>query len=192
MCERELRIVIACSILVLRKCCFMTINLIILSALSVSTAQTLAAVDYPPNLYQTEPWLYRGGRPGPESLTSLKALGVTTIVNLEREWFRREPSSVKEERRLAQEYGMQFIHIPLHPFFRPSAEDITTIMSILSNTSLRPIFIHCRRGSDRTGIAIAIFRVRHQGWTVKNAYVEMDSLGFRNIILFWWKGLISG
>jgi hypothetical protein len=32
------------------------------------------------------------------------------------------------------------------------------------------------RGSDRTGVFIAVFRVRYQEWTVEQAYDEMSPL----------------
>jgi protein tyrosine phosphatase (PTP) superfamily phosphohydrolase (DUF442 family) len=144
----------------------------------------------PPNFSRVEPWLYRGGRPDETSVNYLASIGVKTIINLERGWFSENPLTVQKERRLAKKAGLQFIHIPLHPFFKPGRKDIDRILLTVINTDNHPVFVHCRKGSDRTGIVVAALRIKYQRWTINRAYEEMKSFGYKNIRLFWWKTLL--
>jgi tyrosine-protein phosphatase SIW14 len=149
------------------------------------------AVDHIPNLYQVEQWFYRGGRPQPDGLTKLVAMNIKTIVSLERGWFEREPDAVKQERQFAAKNNITFIHIPMHPFFRPEREDILKTLNVIMDPANQPVFVHCRRGSDRTGIVVAAFRIQYQGWTSGQAQNEMEHYGFRNISLFWWRSILD-
>ena len=144
-----------------------------------------------PNFSQVEPWLYRGGRPRQDGLKQLLFMGIKTIVNLERGWFESEPDEVKKECEFAVENGIRFEHIPLHPFFGPKSKDIDKILSVIVNPANHPVFVHCRRGSDRTGIVIAAFRIQYHAWTVDQAYEEMKRYGHRNILFFWWKNILT-
>jgi tyrosine-protein phosphatase SIW14 len=161
-----------------------------LAPLSSARAESSAAGGTIPNFSEVEPWLYRGGRPEPDGIKALAARGIRTIVSLERGWFEKESSETKEERRLAEKGGLRFIHVPLHPFFKPGSEDLRRVLSIVLDPACHPVLVHCRKGSDRTGIIIAGFRIRHQGWTVDQAYEEMKSFGHKSVRLFWWKDVL--
>ena len=41
----------------------------------------------------------------------------------------------------------------------------------------RPIYVHCEHGKDRTGLVIALYRVRYDGWTPERAAAEMAAMG---------------
>jgi protein tyrosine/serine phosphatase len=32
-----------------------------------------------------------------------------------------------------------------------------------------PVYVHCRKGHDRTGVVIACFRIAHDGWSNEKA-----------------------
>lgn len=40
-----------------------------------------------------------------------------------------------------------------------------------------PVLVHCRSGSDRTGWALAVYRVLREGWTLERAEREMIRFG---------------
>ena len=44
------------------------------------------------------------------------------------------------------------------------------IVNILSNN--QPIYVHCLHGSDRTGLALALYRILKNNWTCKAAIAE--------------------
>lgn len=143
-----------------------------------------------PNFHQVNPWLYRGARPRQEGILYLKQMGIETIVNLEAELLEQEPGEVKKERDWAKEAGIRFEHIPMHPICTPEKKDIEKVLALITDPLNHPVFVHCDRGSDRTGIVIAAYRIKYEGWTVQQAFEEMKKYGHRSIILFWWKNLL--
>jgi len=44
-----------------------------------------------------------------------------------------------------------------------------------------PVFLHCRQGQDRTGIVVAAYRMKVDGWSLADAEAEMRSFGFHDI-----------
>jgi protein tyrosine/serine phosphatase len=53
-----------------------------------------------------------------------------------------------------------------------------TALGALADASSYPIFVHCKKGLDRTGVVIALHRVFDQGWSPQDARAEMYALGF--------------
>jgi protein tyrosine/serine phosphatase len=39
------------------------------------------------------------------------------------------------------------------------------------------VFVHCRRGKDRTGTVIACYRIQHDGWDNRHALEEAKEHG---------------
>ncbi|MBI3343774.1 MAG: dual specificity protein phosphatase family protein [Gammaproteobacteria bacterium] len=138
-----------------------------------------------PNFHQVNRNLFRGGRPRAEGVQQLAQMGVRTIVNLERGLFEKEPSEVKKEREWAQRAGMKFIHVPLHPFIAPSRQQIEQVLALITDPANQPVFVHCDRGSDRTGVVIAAYRIRVEGWSVQRAYEEMMRYGHNRWLIGW-------
>lgn len=143
-----------------------------------------------PNFHKVDTNIYRGASPRQHGIEELKKLGIKTIVNLERELFEEEPGEVRKERQWAEKAGIKFIHVPMHPIFAPKVEDIEKALAYITNPANQPVFVHCERGSDRTGIVIAAYRIRYGGWTVEQTYEEMKRYGHMSILLFWWKDIL--
>ena len=47
------------------------------------------------------------------------------------------------------------------------------------------VFVHCRRGTDRTGAIVAFYRIARQGWDRDKAAKEARDVGMRP----WYRGL---
>jgi protein tyrosine phosphatase (PTP) superfamily phosphohydrolase (DUF442 family) len=119
--------------------------------------------------------LYRGAQPDREGFTFLRDLGIRTVVS-----FRNDDS----ERALVETLGMTFVHIPVT--FRPFGGDMPRdaaeqFLATLDNPASGPVFVHCKRGADRTGAFIGLYRMLRQGWDLKRAYDEARDVGMR-----WW------
>ncbi|HXN45263.1 MAG TPA: hypothetical protein VN893_01395 [Bryobacteraceae bacterium] len=110
--------------------------------------------------------MYRGGQPGSDGLADLKHLGVRTIVDL------RGGSPVKGEKRAAEALGFHFINFPLSGVLPPHDSDIAAVLKILE-TAPKPIYVHCWKGDDRTGVVLACWRIRHDGWSNARALDEV-------------------
>jgi tyrosine-protein phosphatase SIW14 len=122
--------------------------------------------------------LYRGAQPHAESFEQLKALGVTTIVDLRGE----DRQKADWERSEAGRLGMRFVRIPVNGWSPPSDEQVAQFLSLFHGDPPQPIFVHCRLGEDRTGVFIATYRMAVDKWSPKQALGEMYFFGFNG---FW-------
>jgi len=140
-----------------------------------------------PNFHKVTDWLYRGGQPTAEGYRHLRTLGVKTVICLR--WSVR---MIKEGEKLALEEGMNFESLPLNYWTFPSAGEIERFLAWLDNEDLRPIYVHCKHGSDRTGLLLAIYRMARHGWDADSAYEEMRERGFHKIKMHHFKWAVYG
>ena len=70
-------------------------------------------------------------------------------------------------------------------YWAPSKQRVNAVMSVLSDRSRGPIYIHCRQGADRTGMFVGIYRVIVDRWSFHQAYQEMRAHHFKP----WWFAL---
>jgi Tyrosine phosphatase family len=59
---------------------------------------------------------------------------------------------------------------------RPSLEQMAEASDLLADRSLRPTYFHCVAGHHRTSLALAAYRIRHEGWSARQAWDEISSL----------------
>jgi tyrosine-protein phosphatase SIW14 len=122
-----------------------------------------------PNFGEVAPNLYRGGRPSHEGLDALKDMGVNLVVDL--------GEANKEEEATAKKLGMQYVAIPFHcPF--PKDEPFAKFLRLIRENPAAKVFVHCRLGDDRTGMAVAAYRMAEEGWSAEEAMKEMKAFGF--------------
>jgi tyrosine-protein phosphatase SIW14 len=110
--------------------------------------------------------LYRGAQPDETGMKNLKQLGVRTIVNL-----RMADDVWAAEEIQAREAGIMYTNVPMSGTWRPTDEQVTKVLSIIE-TFPAPVFIHCKRGADRTGTIIACYRLKHDQWSLPEAMRE--------------------
>jgi protein tyrosine phosphatase (PTP) superfamily phosphohydrolase (DUF442 family) len=121
-----------------------------------------------PNLHKVSDDLYRGAEPTPEGVHELAKMGVKTIIDLR---LTGVPADVVEGT------GITRVRIP-STAWQPETQDVVQFLQIVTDESRMPIYVHCRRGADRTGMMCAIYRVAVQGWTKDQAIDEMTHGGF--------------
>jgi len=123
-----------------------------------------------PNFGQVTPNLYRGAQPNLEGIGALKKMGVDLVVDLRGGHGSREEAEVTK-------LGMQYVSIPSHcPF--PKDEPWVRLLKVIEENPGKKVFVHCRLGDDRTGMAIASYRMAEQGWSADEALKEMKAFGF--------------
>ena len=125
-----------------------------------------------PNFHQVNENVYRGGQPSADGWPSLAKLGVKTVVDLRR----ADEHSTEEEAKAVQAAGMKYVNVPMKGVVAPSEDQVSKVLSLLLN-SPDPVFVHCKRGADRTGTIIACYRMTHDRWNNKQAFSEAKSLG---------------
>ena len=61
---------------------------------------------------------------------------------------------------------------------RPGDKTFAGFLAVVQQNPGKKIFVHCRLGDDRTGMAIASYRMAEQGWSAQQAMKEMHYFGF--------------
>lgn len=129
-------------------------------------------MDGVPNFQRVSARLFRGGRPTAEGVAALEKLGVRTIIDL-----RDRTGIPSAERKEALAHGMRYHRIPLGKLRLPARATMDRILRILADPESGPVYVHCRRGCDRTGAVIACHRIANEGWTAEEAISEARKLG---------------
>ena len=125
------------------------------------------------NFGEVTPNLYRGGQPGADGLKALKKMGVSIVVDM-------RGGHSEHEKRAVEELGMEYVSIPWHcPF--PSDEPFVKFLKVIEESPGKKVFVHRRLGDDRTGMAIASYRMAEEGWSADEAMKEMELFGFGGI-----------
>jgi protein tyrosine phosphatase (PTP) superfamily phosphohydrolase (DUF442 family) len=139
-------------------------------------AQTAPQQDYSqPNIKnfgQMDERFFRGAEPKRlEDFEALKALGVSTIIDLQA---KPEP----EERGWVESLGMRYVNIPMIEKKYPRPEHVTEFMKTVDDPSTGKFFVHCAGGRHRTGAMGAVYRYEKYGWGFDQVYAEMKKFDF--------------
>jgi protein tyrosine/serine phosphatase len=141
------------------------------------------------NFQTVEADLYRGGRLTAKDVRFLSENHkIKTIVSFETYWAANE---VREnEVNVAKELGIKFIHIPMQPMGDVQASFVWKAVEAVAHEQ-RPLYFHCYRGSERTGLVAAGYRMKYEGWSYDRATAEMDKYGFSSLFKGWKKVLLN-
>jgi len=149
----------------------------IAAAISIGVATFPAAAADPtvagvPNFHQVNDHVFRGAQPTDQGFQGLSKLGIKTIVDL------REPGDRSvSERKVVEAAGMKYVTVPMYGMTAPSPVDVAKVLALFDDASAGPVFVHCRRGADRTGTVVACYRIAHDGWNNQKALQEAKGFG---------------
>ncbi|MBW8636731.1 dual specificity protein phosphatase family protein [Hoeflea sp. WL0058] len=99
--------------------------------------------------------LYRSGQVTPERLTRYAhEFGIHTVINLRGEqqganWYDREIEASKE-------LGLRHADFRMSASRDVSVEQAQALVDLMRSVP-KPVLIHCKAGSDRTGLAVALY-----------------------------------
>lgn len=116
--------------------------------------------------------LWRGAQP--EDVAAFRRLGVKTVINL-----RYEHDDFPELRAT----DIAYVHIPMVAAY-PREEEIVLFLAALRRAMAdgrTPVFVHCEQGKDRTGYAIAAYRIIEEGWDADTAIEEMFDFHYNRV-----------
>lgn len=130
------------------------------------------------NFARIDGFVYRGAQPKSYAFSELKNAGIGVVVDL-----RNEKGEIAKERDEVQALGMRFVSIPWKGTGEPSREEVISFLSLLHEANGEKIFVHCRRGADRTGVMIALYRITFDGWTTEQAVQEMHEFHYAGLFL---------
>jgi tyrosine-protein phosphatase SIW14 len=141
-------------------------------AIGVASAQT--NVPGVANFHQVNDHVYRGAQPTVQGFQNLANLGVKTVIDL-----REAGDQTAWEHHAVESSAMRYISIPFRGMSAPTPANMAKVLAIFDDPSAGPVFVHCRRGKDRTGTVIACYRISHDGWNNQKALAEARSYGMR-------------
>lgn len=123
------------------------------------------------NFGQMDTNYYRGAQPKKDDYASLKALGVTTVIDLQ-----KKPKDY--ERPMVEALGMRYVNIPMGNGDYPEPEHIEQFLKLVNDPETGVFFVHCKGGKHRTGVTGAVYRFTKYGWNYDQAYREMKNYKF--------------
>jgi protein-tyrosine phosphatase len=127
-----------------------------------------------PYTAQVSPVLIRGSRRDPEELAELARRGVRGIISLTAER--------SDDRRTVERLGMRYLNLRIIDNTAPTRRQMKRMLDFLSESGRDaplPAFVHCQAGKGRTGVAVAVYRMAMEGWTVEQAIAEGREFGLR-------------
>jgi protein-tyrosine phosphatase len=138
---------------------------------------------------EVSPGIFKGSRPAAAAdYEMLRTKGVRTIVSLE-----MLPWHTRPERRMARRYGFNYCEIPiLASPLPPSEESVREALAALEDPALRPVYVHCLVGEDRTLLIVGLYRVYFEDWPPQAAWDEMLRSNFhsgpqlRGFTTYYW------
>jgi tyrosine-protein phosphatase SIW14 len=121
---------------------------------------------------QVNDHIYRGAQPSSQGIHTLARRGVRAIVDL-----RGYGDGADREKKEAESLGIKFYSVPMPPLNAPSEAAISKVLGLLDDSQNWPVFIHCEHGKDRTGTVVACYRMRHDHWPNRRAFMEAEDHG---------------
>lgn len=146
------------------------IALAILSAAQTGQSEKTSKVQIK-NFGCVDQRLYRGAQPKDKDYADLAAMGIKTVIDLQKDGESREQALVEAQ-------GMKFYRIGMSDKSQPGAEQVDLFLKLVNEPANHPIFIHCHGGRHRTGTMTAIYRMTHYGWSADQAFQEMKQFDF--------------
>ena len=120
------------------------------------------------NLHQMTPTLYRSALPDSSAVPLLETLKIGTVINF-------LPES---DANWLKSTGIRQVQLPYRTNHVDDTDVLTALRTIQEAEAKGPVLMHCKHGSDRTGLMAAMYRVVVQGWSKEDALNEMTLGGF--------------
>ncbi len=114
------------------------------------------------NLHKVNDSLYRSEQPSKKGYAFLEKLHIRSVLSL-------YPNS--EDETLTEKLPFQTYRVKMYSDDF-SNKDVAMALYIIQ-MSPKPLLVHCKHGSDRTGLIIAMYRIIIEHWTKKMAIDEM-------------------
>lgn len=136
-------------------------------------------------MIQVADYLYRG--PRPNSIKELVDAKIDISLSLE-EGFYELFHNDEYENRDEIFTNIKFMKYPLGDVFPPTTDKLSEIAMLIQDAidHKENILVHCLHGVDRTGMAIAAWKIIYEGWSVDDAIAEMKKMGFHTFPYFYW------
>lgn len=104
--------------------------------------------------------VYRSAQPVGDWAERVRADHLATVLNLRGgtdadPWYRAEVAATRE-------LGVAFYDLPMAATARPTRTQLLAVLDVLDRCAY-PLLIHCKSGSDRTGLVSALYLMSREG-----------------------------
>jgi len=120
------------------------------------------------DLFQMSPTLYRSALPDDSAVPLLTKLGVGTVITF-------LPDS---DANWLSAPDVARVQLPYRTNHVDDSDILSALRAIQAGETKGAVLMHCKHGSDRTGLVAAMYRVVVQGWSKEDALNEMTEGGF--------------
>jgi len=111
--------------------------------------------------------IYRSGQLSERQLESaVTKYGIRKVVCL-------NSDAADRERALCERLGVDFHFFPMPSDGRGALEQFAAVYRLMNEGA--PLLVHCSAGVARTGVACALYRIHHDGWSTDKALEELRS-----------------
>lgn len=126
---------------------------------------------------QIDEGVYKGSKPKSDAdFRFLQSKNIKYILQLK--FF---PVLYRMESNRAKRYGMSEIPVTMNASpIAPSEEHVNHILCLLADKRLRPIYIHCDVGRDRTSLIATLYELHFRGLPPEDAWSTMKQFGFKD------------
>jgi protein tyrosine phosphatase (PTP) superfamily phosphohydrolase (DUF442 family) len=124
------------------------------------------------NFDKVDEHVYRGGQPTDQGFRALAKMGVKVILDL-----RETDERAAAEQRVVAGAGMKYVNVPMTGLTPPTDAETSRILALLEDKAAGPVFVHCKRGADRTGAVIAAYQIDFHKWDNVRALKDAKSHG---------------
>ncbi len=111
------------------------------------------------NRSEVAPGIWRGNQPSPEDVAGLADMGIRTIINFRG---RNQWGSYMLEEEACAQHGITLVNGRLYSSSAPTPEQIHAALDLIEAAE-KPVFIHCKSGADRAGLASVLYLLSQGG-----------------------------
>lgn len=123
------------------------------------------------NFGQMDERFFRGGQPKENHYSQLAALGIKTVIDLQ-----KDPKSY--EKQNVEALGMKYVNIPMSDKDYPEIAKIDQFLKLVDDPTTGKFYVHCAGGRHRTGVMGAVYRFNHYNWNYDQVYAEMKKYDY--------------
>lgn len=117
------------------------------------------------NMDEIAPGVWRSNQPDPRRLRRCRDMGIRTVISLRGS---TPSSNLRIEREACHALGLKLITIRLQSRSLPPRSRLLRLLDIFEAVD-RPLLMHCKSGSDRSGLASALYLMHMEGRPVAKA-----------------------